>query len=205
MQGESIQTLKKIKIKDNGEPLVNLKKFCPKILIGLEKRRLSKEKSVFVRKTVAEMLKKAQKFLPLGYRFKILDGWRPLKEQKRYYFRELEKLKKKHPKWPLPRLKRELNKWVFPPDAGTPPWHTTGGAIDLTICYQNGKSIPMKSKKDKIPDRIFKNRKLLKGIMEKAGFTNYQFEWWHFSYGDTGWALRTGKKIAIYGSTEKFQ
>jgi len=204
MKGEPLKALKKIKIKDNGEPLVDIKKFCPQVIIGLEKHRLRKEKSIFVRETVAKMLKRAQKFLPPGYKFKILDGWRPLKEQKRYYFKKLREFQKKHPNWSSSRLRREVNKWIFPPDVGIPPWHTTGGAIDLTISYPNGKSIPMKSKKDKLPERVLKNRKLLKEIMEKVGFTNYQFEWWHFSYGDTGWALRKRKKTAIYGAIEKF-
>lgn len=202
MQRESIQALKKIKIRDNGEPLVDLKKICPQIIIGLEKRRLKKEKSVFPRKTVARMLKNAQKFLPTDYKFKILDAWRPFKEQKRYYFNFYRRLKKKHPQWSKAQLRKETNKWVFPPDAGTPPWHTTGGAIDLTICYPNGRSILINSKKKKLPAIIFKNRKLLKEIMEKSGFTNYLFEWWHFSYGDTGWALRTGKKVAVYGTVD---
>jgi len=203
MKGESLKALKKIKVKDNREPLVDLKKFCPEIIIGLEKRRLKKEKSIFVRKTVAQMLKKAQRFLPRGYKFKVFDGWRPLKEQKRCYFRVFKKLEKENPQWPLSRLKREVNKWVFPPSIKVDPWHTTGGAIDLTICYPNGKSLPMKSKKEKLPNRVLKNRKLLKMIMEKVGFTNYKFEWWHFSYGDTGWALRKNKKTAIYGAIKR--
>lgn len=203
MKGESIKSLKKIKAIDNGEPLVDIKKICPEIIVGLKKRRLKKEKSVFARKTVGEMLKKAQKLLPKGYKFRVEDAWRPLKEQERYYFRDLRKLRKEHSDWTESQLRRELNKWVFPPDAEITPWHTTGGAIDLTICYANGRSLPMRTKKDKIPDRILKNRRLLKEIMEKVGFTNYEFEWWHFSYGDTGWALRTGRKTSIYGMIEK--
>jgi D-alanyl-D-alanine dipeptidase len=203
MKGEPIRDLKKIKVKDNGEPLVDVKKICPKIIIGLEPSRLKKEKSIFVRKRVAEMLKKAQKLLPDGYNFKIQDGWRPLKEQERYYFRDFRKLQKKNPNWPVSHLKKELNKWVFPPDAGIVPWHATGGAVDLTICYPNGRSLPMKSKKEKLPAKILKNRKLMKDIMGKVGFTNYSFEYWHFSYGDSGWALRTKRKTAIYGAAIK--
>ncbi len=203
MKGEPIKALKKIKIVDNNESLVDIKKECPGIMVGLEKRRLKKEKSVFARKTVVKMLKKAQRLLPKGYKLKINDAWRPLKEQKRYYFRDLRKLKKEHSDWSKAQLRKELNKWVFPPDSGITPYHATGGTIDLTICYPNSRSLPMRTKKDKIPDRILKNRRLLREVMEKVGFTNYKFEWWHFSYGDIGWALRTGRKTAIYGMIKK--
>lgn len=199
MKGESIKNLKKIKIRDNGESTVDFKKVCPKIIIGLIPRRLKKEKSLYARKTVAKMLKKAQRFLPKCYQFKIIDAWRPLKEQRKYYFQELKKLRKKHSNWSESPLKKELNKWVFPPDVGIPPAHCTGGAIDLTICYKNGRSLPMESKKAKLSPKILKNRQLLKNIMEKVGFTHYPLEWWHFSYGDSGWALRKNRKTAIYG------
>ena len=199
MKGESIKALKKIKIKDNDEPLVDLKKVGPKIIIDMEPRRLKKEKSLYARKTVAKMLKKAQRFLPKCYQFKIIDGWRSLELQRKYYFQDLKKLRKKHPHWPEFRLKRELNKWVFPPDVGIPPGHYTGGAIDLTICYKNGKSLPMDSKKAKPPAKILSNRQFLKNILEKVGFTRDPLEWWHFSYGDSGWALRKNRKTAIYG------
>jgi D-alanyl-D-alanine dipeptidase len=57
----------------------------------------------------------------------------------------------------------------------------------------------MQSSKAKFPPQILKNRQLLKHILEKVGFTNYQFKPWHWSYGDSGWALRADRKTAIYG------
>ena len=107
-------------------------------------------------------------------------------------------MKRDHATWSNARVRRELNKWIFPPDAKTSPWHTTGGVIDLTLCNADGRALPMRSTSEKIPTYIQRNRQLLKEVMEKAGFTNYAFEWWHFSYGDTGWALRKGRKKAKY-------
>lgn len=205
MKGESIEALRQIKIKDSREILVDLKKFCSGIIIDLEPRRLKKEKTIYVRKTVAKMLKQAEKFLPPGHRFKIFDGWRPLKKQKYYYKKVYRKIEKKHPDWSKAQLRRATNKWVFPPDVGIPPYHTTGGAIDLTICYSSGREWPMRSKKDRPPKRVLKNRQFLRKIMEKVGLTNYPLEWWHFSYGDSGWALRTGRKKAIYGEVKRSQ
>jgi D-alanyl-D-alanine dipeptidase len=35
--------------------------------------------------------------------------------------------------------------------------------------------------------------------MAEAGFSNCYDEWWHWSYGDAGWAVRLGHPQAIYG------
>ncbi|MBQ4051251.1 MAG: hypothetical protein IJD13_06430, partial [Oscillospiraceae bacterium] len=42
------------------------------------------------------------------------------------------------------------------------------------------------------------NRRLLYHVMIRAGFTNYDGEWWHFDYGNPLWASRTGKE-PFYG------
>jgi D-alanyl-D-alanine dipeptidase len=47
-----------------------------------------------------------------------------------------------------------------------------------------------------------RNREILIRLMSGAGFTNYLGEWWHWSYGEPGWALRTGRDTAIYGPLE---
>jgi len=43
------------------------------------------------------------------------------------------------------------------------------------------------------------NRALLCTVMNAAGFSNYEEEWWHWSYGDSGWRLRANHEKAIYG------
>ena len=32
-----------------------------------------------------------------------------------------------------------------------------------------------------------------------VGFSNCRDEWWHYSYGDAGWAVRTGSSTCPYG------
>lgn len=204
MIGMPIFKLKKIKIKDNGEPLVPLKKYCPKIFIEFwRKEDLAREKTLYARHTVVKMLKKAQDLLPEGITFKVRDAWRPLSSQQRNYFKAIEKNRKKHPRWPNSRLRREVNKLVFPPDAGIPPGHTTGAALDLTLCYKNGHSLSMRSFQKRSENSAKRNRELLKKIMESVGFLNYPAEWWHFSYGDISWAYRVNKKTAFYGGIKR--
>lgn len=35
--------------------------------------------------------------------------------------------------------------------------------------------------------------------MTDAGFSNCRDEWWHYSYGDAGWAVRLEKPACFYG------
>lgn len=74
--------------------------------------------------------------------------------------------------------------------------HTRGTAIDLTILDRNGNELEMPSEFDSFTENAHsdyqnctaearKNRELLKSVMEKQGFIQYPYEWWHFDF--TGW------------------
>ena len=54
---------------------------------------------------------------------------------------------------------------------------------------------------ENLPEEQRANRRLLRDAMEAAGFSNYEEEWWHYSYGDSGWALRTNRETAFFGRT----
>jgi D-alanyl-D-alanine dipeptidase len=43
------------------------------------------------------------------------------------------------------------------------------------------------------------NRDLLVNAMLGAGFSNCRDEWWHYSYGDAGWAVRANRDRCFYG------
>lgn len=95
--------------------------------------------------------------------------------------------------------------WAVPNlDPKTPPPHSTGAAIDITLVNDIGVAIGMGSPIDEISDRSHPNhfakssdpneqqyhqhRQLLEKIMLIAGFKRHWNEWWHFSYGDQIWA-----------------
>jgi D-alanyl-D-alanine dipeptidase len=44
---------------------------------------------------------------------------------------------------------------------------------------------------------------LLRDAMVSAGFADYPFEWWHYSYGTQDWAKQKNEPHAIYGKAEK--
>ncbi len=113
--------------------------------------------------------------------------------------------------------------WAFPSmDPLTPPPHSTGAAVDLTLADSSG-ALDMGSAIDEIGDEAFPDyyqmhalnnelssfsskyhsrRELLKNVMTQAGFIQHPFEWWHYSFGDQMWAWFTKSKKAIYGSCD---
>lgn len=102
--------------------------------------------------------------------------------------------------------------WAAPSlDPATPPPHSTGAAVDVTLVDAAGTPIEMGSPIDEMsprsyPDhfagpaspgaiepvddriRFHQNRQLLRQVMTAAGFRQHPREWWHFSYGDQHWA-----------------
>jgi D-alanyl-D-alanine dipeptidase len=50
-----------------------------------------------------------------------------------------------------------------------------------------------------LPTEAAELRRALLEAMTGAGFVNYPYEWWHYSFGDRYWAYVTGAQEAIYG------
>lgn len=106
-----------------------------------------------------------------GYRFKILDAYRPQAAQ--------EKL------WsicPDPN-------YIAPPQRGSN--HTRGVAVDLTLINEKGEELDMGTPFDsflqashhgteELSQEASANRYLLLGIMMSAGWDCYMNEWWHY-------------------------
>ncbi len=70
--------------------------------------------------------------------------------------------------------------------------HNLGVAVDLTLVdLRTRAELPMGTRFDYFAPAAFtknatgvfaKNRQLLKKVMERQGFSNYEKEWWHYSY-----------------------
>ena len=91
--------------------------------------------------------------------------------------------------------------WALPSDnPATPPSHSTGAAIDLTLQDADGREIDMGCPIDETTPRAYPDhyagsaqpfhahRLLLNEVMTAAGFCRHPNEWWHFSLGDQMWA-----------------
>lgn len=91
--------------------------------------------------------------------------------------------------------------------------HNYGLAVDLTLCDVKGDTLTMgvlidhmgkESNIDKedqmlkdgiLSQQAYSNRRLLRGIMRKAGWSALDSEWWHFNLVDRETAMRDYKVI----------
>ncbi len=90
------------------------------------------------------------------------------------------------------------NQKIFVADPANGSRHNRGAAVDLTLYdLETGAPIRMVGGYDEFSERSYPDyiggtslqrwhREVLRQAMEAEGFTVYEFEWWHFDYGD--WA-----------------
>ncbi|MGF1516294.1 MAG: M15 family metallopeptidase [Nodosilinea sp.] len=165
-----------------------------------------------------------------GWRMQIFDAFRPLAVQRfmvEHTF--LEQVRARG--WSGDALTPDQREtvmaevvqfWAVPSDdPATPPPHSTGAAVDITLVTASGAVVDMGSPIDEVsarshPDHFapsgippeqacHAHRTLLNQVMESAGFRRHPQEWWHFSLGDQLWAwLRrqesgSDKFLAHYG------
>ncbi|ELR98150.1 M15 family metallopeptidase [Gloeocapsa sp. PCC 73106] len=106
--------------------------------------------------------------------------------------------------------------WAPPSfDPHTPPPHSTGGAVDITLWELQGQPVDLGGAIDELsprshPDyysnnsdpgsRIYhRRRQLLNQVMCNTGFLRHPAEWWHFCLGDQMWSWLENKPFARYG------
>jgi D-alanyl-D-alanine dipeptidase len=209
-----------IPIHDNGEPLVPIPAEDFDLISPHPYQALGApygDKSPFyVRQGVLEALMSAQTELNRrhpGWKIQIFDAYRPLAVQQfmvDYTFNELVMGQGKKPA-DLTETERQFfleqvyQFWALPSfNPATPPPHSTGAAVDVTLMNDAGTIINMGSPIDEVSPRSFPhhfaesleiqeqqyhhNRHLLNEVMFKAGFQRHPNEWWHFCYGDQMWA-----------------
>ena len=214
--GEPVSELVKIPIEDNGEPLVDIFQVCPQLHWMTESPRFDFPRSGLAREGVALMLREAQNLLPRDLRLTIVGAFRPFEIQKKMYEAAGAELREQHSDWDDELLTEYLNVFSAPPIWDTPPPHTTGGAVDLGIIDETGERLdfvsPFEMGWDSAPTAIAgltptarANRDLLSQVLLSSGLTNFPGEWWHWSYGEPGWALRVGQPVALYGAVPEEQ
>jgi D-alanyl-D-alanine dipeptidase len=119
----------------------------------------------------AALRKTATAARAIGLRLRILDAFRPIEAQWRFW----EAL-------PDPR-------YVADPRQGSN--HNAGVAVDLTLQDPDGRALDMGTGFDEIdprshhaspdiPAEAQRNRVLLAGLMAVTGWESYAFEWWHY-------------------------
>lgn len=183
-----------------------------------------------LRQQVLERLLAAQERLRIqepSLRLAIFDAWRPVAVQA--FMVEHSVTTTCHERGIDPRVggaarravEAEVARFWAPPslDPASPPPHSTGAAVDLTLADDQGLPLNLGSPIDAIgavsePDHFADaaasnlegeaalwhgRRQLLLQVMVSAGFRRHPNEWWHFSHGDQLWAWLSGADVACYG------
>lgn len=197
--------INQVPIKECKEPLIDITKdnslFFGDALVSNGK--------ILLRESVYNKIKEAQQFLPPEYFFKIVSAYRPLELQEKLWQNKYNQTKKENPNLSDAEITRLTKAVCSDPRFGF-GGHQTGGAVDVTLCNQNGVDYNMGTKYSEVNDKTKtksklltpeenKNRYILTQAMQKTGFINYPGEWWHFCYGDRMWAAYSNQKQSIYG------
>jgi len=156
-------------------------------------------KEAFLHPDAAKALQKAQQELQRlhpGYSLKVYDAARPMSIQQKMW-----------------NAVKGTSKNIYvsnPANGGG--LHNYGFAVDLTICDENGDSIPMGTKIDymgklahpeyestflqqgKITKQAVENRELLRKAMAAGGFKVLRTEWWHFNLKTRAQVKSEGRK-----------
>lgn len=176
--------------------LVNIKNLEPSIKVDLRYSTTNNFmktdvygdwQNAYLQPDVAEKLVLAQMLLKSkfpNYSLLILDAARPVSVQQKMW-----KI--------LDMPSAEKTKYLSNPQNGS--LHNYGAAVDLTIVNEFGEELDMGTPYDffgeeahpakemqmllegKLTEEQIKNRKLLREVMQKAGFSQLPTEWWHFN------------------------
>jgi zinc D-Ala-D-Ala dipeptidase len=210
-KAEPVTELRKVKIVENGETLVDFLKLCPEL--RLDRPRFNYRRETQLRSTPAEMLCNANlALMKQGFRIQVVEGWRAPLIQKRMYASAWERFNKRNPDWSETKLRRTVNQFTAPMNLRVPPPHTTGGAMDLALTDLDGNPLDVTSPYERFDHKGYffdapllteearRNRDVLAEALLKQGLTNYPSEYWHWSFGDQGWAYRGGHPHALYAA-----
>ncbi len=208
---ETIANLDAIPIAECGEEMVELKSACPTIdILPMGPFGRTGNSSLWSRRSVADRLNQVQQEIVARrpeVRLVVVDAWRSPSRQTRMHHMARFIFRCRYPGLSAALIREAANKYVAAPDAIAPPPHSTGGAVDVRLYDVSRKRhLPMGSASrtdhDGVTGTARENRVFLSEVMNAAGFSNYEEEWWHWSYGDSGWALRTNRETAIFGRTQ---
>jgi zinc D-Ala-D-Ala dipeptidase len=208
-----------VPISECGEPLVEVRQGAGLWTAPAYHARgiRSAPDQVMVRESVLARLHEAASLLPAGTGLLLWDGLRTLRTQAEIVedFRA-----------GLPEQDRDatVQKYLALPPATErefredPPPHTTGGAVDLTLCDQQGQPLGMGADFDEFDDTAWlahfedpahqdplagqyrERRRILYWAMMRAGFAPYPWEYWHYEFGTAVAAVFHDSPFARYGA-----
>jgi len=200
---------KTIKVSDDNSSLVSLMD-CGFDLIY--EPSIMKDYRFLVREALVEKIGRISKLLNQEDKTLIIRStWRSFKHQRLLWERSVKSMVKKYPDKSLEEVHKIVSYFIAPERKST---HSTGGAVDALIFDQSTKTVldfgtnkGMKIDLGKkcypyhpeISEEAKRNRSLLIKCFEDEDFVCDMKEYWHFDYGNIGWAIEKAKDYAFYG------
>jgi D-alanyl-D-alanine dipeptidase len=194
----SDERVRSVPVVESGEQLVRLP------------RSLSPS-GALVRAGLANRLMAADLQLPWGVQLRVVEGFRPVEQQRAIIASYAAQVRAHHPEADGAELARLTSRFVSPVDVAP---HVAGAAVDLTLVDACGQELDLGTAIDATPEdsdgRCYfaadgigadarAHRELLANVLTGHGLVNYPTEWWHWSFGDRYWALMTRAPHALYG------
>jgi D-alanyl-D-alanine dipeptidase len=191
----------RIPLREVDEPMVDLLDLAP-AATGLSR---------FVRRSVLDRLRVADRALPAGIGLRVVEGCRSVRDQTSIIAAYSAQIRARRPDASDQEVHDLTSRYVAP--LAMAP-HVAGAAVDLTLVDADGRELWMGSALDATPEesdgRCFTDapgldpvatthRAMLVAALQPTGLVNYPTEWWHWSYGDRYWAHVTGASHALYG------
>jgi D-alanyl-D-alanine dipeptidase len=202
-------------IREDQSPLVSLKEsgfnlmFEPSMMEGYEYR---------VREAVHEKVGRIGQSLKEQEKFLIIrSAWRSFEHQHRLWDKKFAVMQQKFPHRSADEVKEIVSHFIAPPSKSM---HATGGAVyafiyvvkhDCVMDFGNNEGLKLELDETSYPyhpgisSEAQQNRQLLIHHFEEEDFVVDILEYWHFDYGNAGWATGKGKEFARYGVIEELE
>ncbi len=202
-----------VTVKEDHSPLISLQDSDFNLIF---EKSIQKNYRYLVRKGVFEKIGRISKLLDnQGKKLIIRSAWRSFEHQQKLWDQKASYMKEKHPEKTIEEINEIVSKFIAPKKQST---HSTGGAVDALIYdlqtkrvldfgTNDGLHIDLNEKcypkHPDISEEAKKNRKLLMKLFEDEDFVCDHKEYWHFDYGNIGWAVEKNKEYACYGVLEE--
>ncbi len=169
--------------------LLDMRYYGPHNFVGRRIKGYNAPKCLLTSKASDALAKVQNEISPFGLSLKIYDCYRPQKAVNDFvaWAKDLSDTKMKSEFYPNEEKKELFKKGYIASKSA----HSRGSTVDLTIVSTSG-DLDMGSKFDyfgtssntrnpNMSEVQKRNRLLLKTVMEKNGFVNYEKEWWHYT------------------------
>lgn len=206
------KTYAKIPIVESNERVVEIESIFQansNVVFNNELTSSGKNRTYILREGLIQpLLSVAKELNTLGYQLRFEYVYRSLEDQERMFRQSVVDTITKYPTFSRQQTLDYAGIFI----ANTPDTaaHVSGAAVDVTLLTLDGRQVNLGANYlDSGPESATNcqtisrqariNRRFLVQIMEKNGFANYPYEFWHFCQGDKIEARIHNKNQAIYG------